>query len=178
MSEVIGFLQLLFGSFFRWWFAVLTGIVTLLSFIFTPSGIYLSRVWVTSLTVVWLILLFLFISTIYQGWQLYRNRSGSPRIVSCKRSDDYNGEFIFLVEGVDISAKGAVAELKPFVNGVEVAFALVEFIDLNSKGQFQAKIVWISPGHLHDLQTGKFSSEDIILEPLIQLRTLNSLKAQ
>ncbi|MCF6147596.1 MAG: hypothetical protein E3K37_02950 [Candidatus Kuenenia sp.] len=171
-----GFVELLFGSFFRWWWAFITGFASLLSWVFVPVGITLSRIAVTILTVVSLTLLFLCVSTLYQSWLLYRNRLTAPAIVGYQRCDSYGGEFIFLIDGFPSIAQGRVAELKRFVGGVEVSFALVELMERNSKGQFQARPIWISPIHLRDLRMNQFVYTDIIVDPLVQLRTISASK--
>lgn len=167
-----GFVKLLFGSFFRWWWAFITGFVSVLSWMFAPTGIALSRVAVTTLAVIGLTLLFLCVSTVYQGWLLYRNRLTVPTVVGCQSSDSYGGEFVFLLEAATAIDRGKVAELRRFVDGVEVPIGLVEFVERNSKGQFQARPVWLSHGHLRDLRMRKFVVTELIVDPLVHFRTV------
>lgn len=171
-----GFIEALLGSFFRWWWAVLTGFASILSWVYAPDGFTLTRMQVTSLTLFGLMLIFFVASTIYQGWRLYRNRLGASTVIGFQKSDNYGGEFVFIIEGVGRAAQGKVAELKRPINGVEVPFAIVEFIDVNARGNFQANPVWISPNHLRELRTGKFVFSDIVVDPLISLRTLQSAR--
>lgn len=91
---------------------------------------------------------------------------------------DYGGEHVFLLEGNIGAAQGTVIELKRFYAGVEVAIALVEIMEKNSKGQYQARPIWISPGHLRDLKMGQFVYSEIEAEPLVKLRTLKKAKDQ
>lgn len=174
MSEK-DFVKLLFGSFFRWWWTLITGFASLLSLLIVPT-IILSREAVAILVFVGFTLLFLCVTTVYQGWLLYLDRLAAPAVVGFQRSNSYGGEFIFLIEGAAPIAKGKVAELKRFVSGIEVSFALVEFVERNSKGQFQARPIWISPIHLRDLQMNHFVFADIIVDPLVQLRTLSAAR--
>jgi hypothetical protein len=166
------FLRTLFGSFFRGWWAVLTGFASILSWIYAPASVTLSRGQVASATLLGLLLMFFAVSTIYQGWQLFKNRITPSSLVGFLKSDNYGGEFVFIIKGVHDSSRGKVAELKRTVNGVEVSFAIVEFMDFTSQGYFQASPVWISPNHLRELRTGKFAISDVVVDPLITCRTL------
>lgn len=166
------FLGILFGSFFRWWWAVLTGFASILSWIYVPASVTLSRGQITSAILLGLILMFFALSTIFQGWRLFKNRITASTVVGFQKSDNYGGEFVFIIKGVHQSAKGKVAELKRTVDGVEVPFAIVEFVDLNSQGYYQANPVWISSNHLRELRTGKFAISQVVVDPLITYRTL------
>lgn len=166
------FVEILFGSFFRWWWAVLTGFASILSWVYAPQGITLGRAQLASLTLLGLLLTFFALSTIFQGWRLFKNRLKPSTVVGFQRSDHYGGDFVFIIKGVHQSAQGKVAELRRTVNGVEVSFAIVEFIDFNSDGHYQANPVWISPNHLRELRTGKFAFSEVVVDPLISYRTL------
>jgi hypothetical protein len=174
--SVGGFLSLVFGSFFRWWWAVVTGVLSLLSWVFVPQGVELSRVAVTTLTVVWLALFFLCVSVSYQSWLLYRDRWTSAEVLGCLASDSYGGEFVFLIKVEGPIGRGELAELRRYVSGVEVPIALVELMERNSRGQVQARPVWLSPGHLRDLRMGTFLATDLAVDRKIQLRTLRVAK--
>jgi hypothetical protein len=166
------FFQILFGSFFRWWWTFLTGFIGLLSYVSSPTNITLSRTQFTLSVMVASIFLFLVISTTYQGWLLYSNRIGTARLSGIQRSDIYGGEYIFLVEGMNAASHGRVVELRRLVDGVEVAFALVELMEQNMRGQFQGRLVWVSPGHMRELRTGQFTISDVTCEPVVHLRTI------
>jgi signal transduction histidine kinase len=172
------FLQLLFGSFFRAWWTFLTGFVGILAFVLSPTTITLSQTQFALSVIVTSIFLFLTISTVYQGWLLYSNRIGVPRLSGIQRSDIYGGEYIFLITGMDAASHGRVVELKRLANGVEIAFALVELIEQNAQGQFQGRPVWIAPGHLRDLRQGQFTISDVTCEPIVHLRTIISARQE
>src|SRR5205085_12582639 len=138
------FLQTLFGSFFKWWWAIFTGFASVLSWVLAPDGLTLNRIEFTSLMLLGMTLAFFALSTIYQGWRIYRNRLQAATVIGYQKSDSYGGEYVFLIKGVHQSAQGKVAELRRPVNGVEVPFAVVEFIEFNSQGYYQANPVWIA----------------------------------
>ena len=119
-------------------------------------------------------LLFLALSAVYQGWLIYQERLTRLRVVGFQKCSSYNGEYVFLLEGNIGVAIGAVIELKRFSRGIEVAIALVEIREKNSKGQYQADPFWISPGHLRDLMMGQFVYSEIEAEPLVKRQTLQN----
>lgn len=125
-----------------------------------------------------LILLFLVLSTVYQGWLIYQERFTRLQVVGFQRCSDYGGEYVFLLEGNLGAAQGTVVELKRFYAGVEVTIALVEIMEKNSKGQYQTRPIWVSPGHLRDLRMSQFVVSEIEAEPLVKLRTLQRAKDQ
>ena len=120
------------------------------------------------------VLLFLALSVGYQGWLIYQEHFTRPRIVGFLKCDIYDDDHVFLLESdIDI-AQGTVIELKRFHNGVEVAIALVEIREKNSKGQYQADPFWISPGPHRELTMGQFVYSEIEAEPLVKRRTLQN----
>ena len=173
---VVEFLKLLFGSFFRWWWALITGFVTIASLYYKPSGIHLGPISLGIITLGTFTLLFLVLSAIYQGWLLYQNCLTAPAVLRCQRSDSYEGELVFLIEVSTPIAVGKVAELRRFRDGIEMPIALVEFMEQNSQGQFQARPVWISPGHLRNLKMNQFMPEDIVVDLSVQYRTLEAAR--
>lgn len=166
------FVRILFGSFFRWWWAVLTGFASILSWVYAPATVTLSRGQVASITLIALFLVFFAISTIYQGWRLFKSRMSASTVISFKQSDNYDGEGVFIIKGVEQSLRGKAAELRRMVDGLEVPFAVVEFVDFNAQGFCQANAVWISANHLRELRTGKFALSEVVVDPLMTYRTL------
>jgi len=173
------FFRLIFSSFFRWWWAVITGFASIASWLFVSrEGILLTPLMFSILILLGLTLVFLVLSTVYQGWLIYQRHSPRLRIIGFQKCNDYGGEHVFLLEGNIGAAQGTVIELKRFYTGVEVAIALVEIMEKNSKGQYQARPIWISPGHRRDLKMEQFVYSEIEAEPLVKLRTLQKAKDQ
>jgi len=79
--------------------------------------------------------------------------------------------FFSCEDNIDV-AQGTVIELKRFYAGVEVAIALVEIMEKNSKGQYQAKPIWFAPSHFRELRMGRFVCSEIEAEPLVKRRTI------
>ena len=166
------FLGTLFGSFFRWWWAVLTGFASILSWVYSPESITLTRGEVASITLIGLLLMFFAVSTIYQGWRIFRDRRSVSTVIAFRQSENYVGEGVFIIRNVHQSFRGKAAELRRTVDGLEVPFAVVEFVDFNAQGLCQANAVWISANHLRELRTGKFVLSDVVVDPVMTYRTL------
>lgn len=178
-KQTVGFIRLIFSSFFRWWWAVITGFASIASWLFVSrEGILLTPLMFSLLILLGLSLLFLVLSTVYQGWLIYQKHFTSPRIVGFPKGDFYGSDHVFLLESDTDIAQGTVIELKRFYDGVEVAIALVEIVEKNSKGQYQANPVWFSPGHLRDLRMGQFGYPELDAELSVKLRTLQKAKKQ
>ncbi len=171
------FFRLIFSSFFRWWWAVITGFASIASWLFVSrEGILLTPLMFSMLILLGLTLVFLVLSTVYQGWLIYQEHFTRLRIVGFQKCNDYDGEHVFLLDGNIGAAQGTVIELKRFYEGVEVTIALAEIMEKNSKGQYQANPFWISPGHLRDLKMGQFVYSEIVAEPLVKRQTLQKAK--
>ncbi len=173
------FLRLIFSSFFRWWWAVITGVASIAGWLSVPQeGLSLTPLMFSMLILLVLTLFFLALSTVYQGWLLYQEHFTRLRIVGFLRSDIYGSEYVFLLEGNIGVVQGAVMELKRFHMGVEVTIALVEIMEKNSKGQYQARPIWFSSNHFSDLRMGQFAYSEIDVEPFVKLQTFQKAKNQ
>jgi hypothetical protein len=167
------YIAFLFGPFFRAWWAVVTGVASILSFaIVSPSGLTLSRLTV-SLSVLFVsALIFLTGSALVQGWQLFRGRFTDLTVVSVQKCRDYGGDYLILLTGSVAGGRGALVEIKRVMGPVEAPFALVELLDRNAKGLHQGKPIWIAPGHLREFTQGEFSSADLIANSTIGADTI------
>src|SRR4051812_28800239 len=98
------YFSFLVGPFFRWWWALITGLGTLLSYKLTPdSGWRLGPIGVLLLTVLGFTLSFLTLSVAYQGWQLFRGRYAELVLCSIQKSKDLGADWVFVVRaGIDL----------------------------------------------------------------------------
>jgi hypothetical protein len=151
---------------------VLTGVASILSWLVAPEGLTLTRLQFAVTTLVLSTFAFFAASTIYQGWRIFRNRVVPCTIIDMQRSDSYGGEYVFVIDGLRSEMKGRVVELRRPFNGVEVPFAVIEIVDANAKGHFQANPLWISPNQLRELRGGKLVLSEVIVDPFISSRML------
>lgn len=170
------FLGRLFNSFFRWWWAVITGIASLLGAISLEGTIGIGKTGVALLILVSSLLLFLTVSAVYQSFRFLRGENA--RVINIVESDAYGGDYVFAIDGLDSSFRGKVVELRRDTGDVEVTFALVELVETNIAGTFQAKPIWLSSGHQYDLKRKKFSKNDVRVQTNVNSETLEKWTAE
>jgi hypothetical protein len=170
------YLRLLFSSFFNWWWAAITGFASIASFLAVPEdGVTFGRLAFGLSLMGSLTLLFLTLTTVYQGWTLFQKAFPEPHCVGVHRSDEYDTNYVFLLEDRFPLPLGMLVELHRYCNGVDCLAGVLEVIERNAKQQYQAKPVWISPGHKKDLRTGLFNVADIMIYPLMSSRAFERL---
>lgn len=172
------FLGLIFKSFFRWWWASITGVATFLSYWFGSkiNVISLSPIVLSLFIFFGFALLFLMISSVYQSWLIYISLFGNLRVVSMQKDKNKDSEYTVLLEGNMSNAQNVLVELKTYINSIEVPIALLEINEMNSKGYYQASTIWFSPGHKRDFRMNRISVFDIRAVPLITLSTIQKAK--
>jgi hypothetical protein len=164
MSTTFGsYVRLLLEPFFRWWWASITGVASILSFLATPStGFSFSRLGMSLLALFVSVLLFLTLTVLCQGWELFQARSASLEIVSMQKCRDYGGEYLVLFKGNIPASKGTLIEIRRRIGDLEAPFALVEVLDRNAQGYYQANPIWIAPVHLRDFTADRFVVADLV----------------
>lgn len=151
----------------------ITGVASIASWLLIPpTGIPLTPLMSGLLIFFGSALLFLTLTTVYQGWMIFQKNFEDLRVAGFLKNDCYGGEYIFLLHGSIDIPQGTIVEFRRFHEDVEVVIALAEVRDRNSKGEYQARIIWFSPGNLNDLKTGKYVYSDIMANYLVQLRTI------
>jgi hypothetical protein len=169
-SPLAQYLGYLFSPFYRWWWAVMTGVASLLSFLTIPeSGLSLSRLAVALLVLTGFTAGFLLLSTITQSWSLYRRQASPPKVLEIHKCKDFNGEYVVLLKCSAAIPSGTLIQLHRRLGSTEVPFAVVKALGTNDLGVIQADPVWIAPGHLLDWSDGKFSTEAIIAVNFVDL---------
>ena len=80
------FLGWLFGPFFRWWWALITGTASFLAFVWTPpEGVTISRTGMLLLLFSAFTLAFLVISVVVQGYLLFRERYKNLEVIAVQK---------------------------------------------------------------------------------------------
>lgn len=100
------YLGWLFSPLFRWWWAALTGAVSLLGFVWTPNaGFNVSRPVFLLLIFAFFSVFFLALSTITQGWRLYFQQNRPLRVLEARRAKDFNSDLLFILNTQRPSAR-------------------------------------------------------------------------
>ena len=176
--RLIAYLRLLLSSFFNWWWAAITGFVSIASFLAVPTnGLILPPLAVSTFLLILFALLFLVLTILYQGWLLFDARLTDVKYVGLCTSehDNYDAGLIFLLESPTPMSNGSVVELRRRVDGAECLVALLEIVESNANGHLQAQSIWKSPGHLRDLRSSKVQLADVIVCPIITRRALSRM---
>lgn len=156
----------------------ITGAASIVGGSFLPAaGIVLSPLLIGLLIFLGSALLFLTVTTVYQGWAIYQRIFERLSVSAILSSDCYDGEHVVKLNGPDDIEPGTIVELSRFYNDMELPIALVEIIERNTLGEYQARLIWFSPGHLNDLKTGKYSCSDINATCSICWKTIEKSKA-
>src|SRR4051794_21210347 len=98
------FLQLLFGSFFRWWWAAITGVASILSYLSLPTGLSVGRLGTAIAILLGGTMVFLCVTVVHQGWLLYRGNLTQFAVLRWQRSEHLGGEFVFLIDDRGIAS--------------------------------------------------------------------------
>jgi hypothetical protein len=171
-SQRQSYLEFILAPFFRWWWALITGVATLLSYRLTPQGGYqLGAVAALLLTLVCFTLLFATISVLYRGWLLFRDRYAPLTVQAIQKNRDLGGEWIFVLATGGRMTPGTVVDVHRRLGDLEVPFALVEIVAETAIGTYQAVPRWLAPIHIRDFTAGRFSpAETVVLRHLTATR--------
>lgn len=172
-----GYFKLVFSTFFRWWWAVITGIASLSGWVFSPiEGITIPRYGMGLAILGGFVLLFLTISAIYQCWEIFSEAS-PIRVASFEKPK--SGDFIFLLNSTISLEPHTLLVFKRYSSDeIETVVALVEIIERNSKGQYQTRAIWTSPALLKDLGVSRTVLKDLIVSSSISTSTIAQAKDQ
>ncbi|HVA66366.1 MAG TPA: hypothetical protein VNK24_05515 [Elusimicrobiota bacterium] len=174
---ISGYFKLVFSTFFRWWWAVITGIASIAGWVFSPiSGITIPRYGMGLAILGGLVLLFLTISAMCQCWGIY-SETAPIRVANFEKPK--SGDFVFLLYStVEIEAHTLLVFKRYSSDDIETVVALVEVIERNSKGQYQTRSIWTSPALLRDLGISRSVLKDLIVASSISTSTIAQAKDQ
>jgi hypothetical protein len=163
MKATLGsYLGFLLRPFFRWWWAVVTGLASLLSLLKTPTdGWTVTPVGAFLLTFGASTLLFLVLSVCVQGWQLFTERWSQITVATIQRTKDLAGDWAFVLTSQSSIPVGSVIDIHRKLGDVEVPFAMVQVVKVTTRGDYQAVPIVIAAAHIRDYALGKFTVADL-----------------
>ena len=167
-----GFFKLLFAPFFRWWWAVLTGVMSILSFYgVSNSGLVVPKGWVGFIVFVSLTLLFAAVSAIYQSWNLFKHRDSNIVVDSFYKVEDQDHAYSVILSGYLEEGVGTILPIYRKHRGSEVLFAVIKIERVTTSGQYQGVPFWISSGSLRDFKKRTFSERELIVKRHVVMDT-------
>jgi hypothetical protein len=139
----------------------------LAAFAWTSEVVSLPRVGALIAIVVGSVLVFLTISVLVQGWELYLDRTRPFEVVALTKdaNQDLGSEWVIVLRGPKEVEAGSILQItRRLQDGVEVPFAVVRTTGKNASGHHQGIPIWVSSGHLNDFKKQKFSVLSLLVE--------------
>lgn len=168
------YLRYLTAPFFRTWWAVLTGLASLLSlYIAHTWSITLSAPAATTLTFVIFTMGFFVLSVVAQGWHLFAGQASGLIVTQFDRSRDVEEGWYLVISGNTELSVGSVFDVFKRVGSAEVPLALARVTARNSDGTYQAAPVGrINPAHAREHASGRLRPGDLVVRPFVDIRRL------
>ncbi len=153
--ELLRYLRALTQPFFRWWWALLTGVATLLSFFqWQQTGVNLSGVTVALSVCAALTLLFFAGSVITQGFGWYTQSQRQPVVVACTPADKESPVEIFHLTSALPLEPGQVISLLRTMGERVFCIGMLK-VERIATGRYQCVPLWIAAGPKQELKQGK-----------------------
>jgi hypothetical protein len=112
-DEFIQYIEFLFGSFIKGWWAAFTGVATILSwFAFPDKDITINKLWVSISILIFSTVIFLCISIFLQAWKLFTGEYIKKiKVDGLLRSDEIEKKHIFLLKSASEIPIGSLMEV-------------------------------------------------------------------
>lgn len=181
-QTLLEYLGWLLRPFFLWWWSAITGVASLIAFLWVGETIAVSRSTVLLVVFASCGLLFLALSVATQGWKLFSDRAREFEVVSFQRASvpEQTAEWVVQMRGPTSADTGTVLQIdRVLSDGHEVPFALVRTTGKNAGGLHQAVPLWLSVGGLNDFKrrssspqffrVGRFPTNDCVQRVIEEL---------
>lgn len=158
--EFIKYLGILLTPFFRWWWALITGVATLLSFFaWKTSGVNFSGTEVSIAVMGFFTLLFFVLSVISQGFTWYIRAYCNPEVIKCSpaAANDSESEIFHLRSQLPLEPGQVISMLRTFDDGRVICMGMVK-VERLIGDRYQCVPLWIGAGHRQDLKQGKIQA--------------------
>lgn len=167
MSSIREYVGTLFNVFFRWWWAAITGVFTIIGVFLAPEqGITLSRIGLGLIIFFGLTLAFLSISVVATSWRWYLAGGVFPTVVGFVPEKKGETALTVIVQSDPhiLSSGTYLALFRVTQYGIESCAAVLEVKSKRNDGKgYQAEPVWISAVHKTALQKGEARLDDLRL---------------
>jgi len=153
--DVLRYLASLTRPFFRWWWAVITGLATLLAFFeWRSTGMQLSSTAVAVIVGVFLTITFFAASVIVQGFGWYTRSHGQPVIVTCTPANPESPLEVFQLTSMLPLEPGQVISLLRTVGDRTFCIGMLK-VERIASSRYQCVPLWIAPSSRQDLKRGQ-----------------------
>jgi hypothetical protein len=173
-----GYIGFMFRPFFRAWWASLTGFASVLAlYLARDSRIEIGGAAIASITLLFFSLVFVILSVVTQGWELYQSRTGGLRVKSVEKSKEVTEGWILILETSATLSVGAVVDIHKRSGVTEVPLALVQITGRNSDGAYQATPIGkINPAHIREHSAGGLRPTDLVVRPFVEFQRFREVR--
>lgn len=153
--QFIRYLGALTRPFFRWWWALITGVATLLSFFaWRTSGVTLSGLQATVGVCLVLTIAFFALSVVLEGFKWYALSRWQPEVVMCAPADsDSPTEVVHLRSAVSLEPGQVISLLRRFGDR-QVCMGMLR-VERRIEDRYQCVPVWLAAVHRQHLKQGR-----------------------
>jgi len=176
--DMIRYLASLTGPFFRWWWAAVTGVATLLSFFeWRSTGAHLSGTAAAIIVGVFLTITFFAASVIVQGFGWYTQSHRQPAIVACTPADRESPVEVFHVTSALPLEPGQVISLHRVMGDRVFCIGMLKVERLVSN-RYQCVPLWIAASSKQDLKQGRIPLAHLSASLLLNESDLSRFKEE
>lgn len=163
------YLKFIFWSPITSWWAILTGIVEIIAFIWLKETVVLNRIAIFALMFFASFFIMGGLLVILKGWEIYSKAFERVQIIEIVR---INNDQYFLLKSPRNVQNGLLFEVFRKMESVEVPIGFIETTHCRDDGVIQAKPLWIRPIHLRDIERGQLSVENLVIYPFFSTSSL------
>ena len=166
--EFLKYLGTLLTPFFRWWWAVITGIATLLSFFaWKADGLNFSGTQIAFAILLFFTLVFLVLSVVSQGFKWYARAYCNPEVIKCSpAANDSESEIFHLTSLLPLEPGQVISMLRTFDDGRVICMGMLK-VERLVDDRYQCVPLWLGPGHRQDLKQGKIQAKHLFTSLLL-----------
>lgn len=93
------------------------------------------------------------------------------KVVACAKCSIYDTEYVVVLGGNELPI-GSLFELVKHDNGLDQTFAVVEVMERDLVGNYQARPIWAAPGHAWGPCPGIFVYPNVVVRPYVTRRAI------
>lgn len=160
--SIFSYLKFIFTSPLTNWWALFTGIVEIIAFIWLGNSITLDRITVFISLFFASLCLLGGLLVILKGWGIYSKAFERIHITQIIRIEN---EQFFLLKCPRNYQTGIMFEVFRKMETVEVPIGFIETVHYRDDGIIQAKPLWIRPVHQGDIERGQLSVDSLVVYP-------------
>jgi hypothetical protein len=176
MIKFIEYSKIMLSPFFNWWWATLTGVISIISFLAIPKlTLELNTITVFTLAFIFSANIFLLITLFLQSWKFFNYKNFDLTILRFNKDKEHGGKYTFIEANQSIDV-GTLLAIRWNINDSETLIGILEIISKNNNGNLVAKDYYIKPVHQKSLNENTIKSTSIMASTKIPKNILMYLE--